>query len=166
MRKLAVIVAAVAACVLATEAAAKLTAVEEKWAKPMISVWNQQNLALHVVLQAASAKNALVYGTAGNKKLTIILNTFVVCGPSIKKAGSPPSPRLAAFATALGSACAHDTTGAVDLAKTVGAVRRGNAAQAKTLETRAVAEFKLGTAALSKAYKALVAIGGKNVFTA
>jgi hypothetical protein len=29
-----------------------------------------------------------------------------------------------------------------------------------------VAEFKLGTAQLSKAYKALLAVGGKSIFTA
>ena len=166
MRKLAVVAAAVAALSWTAAAEAKLTAVEQKWATPMISVWNQQNLALHVVLQAATAKNALVYGTANNKKLTIVLNTFVVCGPSIKKAGAPPSPRLAPFATALGSACTHDTTGATDIAKTVGAVRQGKTAQAQTLERQAVAEFKLGTAALTGAYKSLVAVGGKNVFTA
>ena len=120
MRKLAVVVAGIAACAFAAAAEAKLTAVEEKWAKPMISVWNQQNLALHVVLQAATAKNALVYGTASNKKLTVILNTFVVCGPSIKKAGAAPSPRLQPFATGLGTACTHDTAGARDFAKTVG----------------------------------------------
>jgi len=166
MRKLAVLVAAVAACTFAAAAEAKLTAVEQKWAKPMIQVWNQQNLALHVVLQAASAKNALVYGTANNKRLTIILNTFVVCGPSIKKAGAPPSPRLTPFATALGTACTHDTSGATDIAKTIGAVRQGKTAQAQTLERQAVAEFKLGTAALSKAYKSLVAIGGASIFKA
>src|SRR5438477_11542502 len=164
MRKLAVLVAAVAACTFAAAAEAKLTAVEQKWAKPMIQVWNQQNLALHVVLQAASAKNALVYGTTNNKRLTIILNTFVVCGPLIKKAGAPPSPRLTPFATALGTACTHDTAGAGDLAKTIGAVRKGQAAQARTLETKAVAEFKLGTAALGKAYKSLVSIGGAKIF--
>ena len=166
MRKLAVVVTAVAALGWTAAAEAKLTAVEEKWAKPMISVWNQQNLALHVVLQAATAKNALVYGTTNNKKLTVILNTFVVCGPSIKKAGAAPSPRLQPFATSLGTACTHDTAGAKDFAKTVGAVRENKRAQAETLLKHGVAEFKLGTAALTKAYKSLVAIGGKNVFTA
>ena len=166
MRKFAVLLAAIAACAFAAAAEAKLTAVEEKWAKPMISVWNQQNLALHIVLQAASAKNALVYGTANNKKLTVILNTFVVCGPSIKKAGAAPSPRLQPFATGLGTACTHDTAGAKDFAKTVGAVRKNKPAQAQTLLKQGVAEFKLGTAALSKAYKSLTAIGGKNIFTA
>ena len=166
MRKVVVVAAAVAALSWTAAAEAKLTAVEQKWATPMISVWNQQNLALHVVLQAATAKNALVYGTASNKKLTVILNTFVVCGPSIKKAGAAPSPRLQPFAIGLGTACTHDTAGAKDFAKTVGAVRKNKPAQAQTLLKEGVAEFKLGTAALTGAYKSLVAVGGKNVFTA
>ena len=166
MRKLAVVAAAIAALSLTASAEAKLTPIEQKWAKPMIQVWNQQNLGLHVVLQAAAAKNALVYGTANNKRLTIVLNTFVVCGPSIKKAGGPPSPRLKSFATALGTACTHDTAGAHDFAKAVGAVRKGQAPQSQTLLKQGIAEFKLGTAALSKAYKSLVAIGGKHIFTA
>jgi hypothetical protein len=167
MRKLAAVpLAAVAACVLAATAAAKLTAVEQKWASPMISVWNQQNLGLHVVLQAASAKNALVYGSANNKKLTIILNTFVLCGSSIKKAGAPPSPRLATFKTALTAACTHDTAGANDFAKAVGAVRRGKSTQARSLLTQGVTAFKLGSTALTKAYRSLIAVGGKNVFKA
>jgi hypothetical protein len=166
MRKLAVLAAAVAALSFTAAADAKLTAVEQKWAQPMITVWNQQNLALHVVLQAATAKNALVYGTPNNKKLTVVLNTFVVCGPAIKKAGAPPSPRLQTFANALGTACTQDTAGARDFAKTVGAVRAKKAAEAQTLLKQGVAKFRLGTVALTKAYRSLVAIGGKNVFTA
>jgi hypothetical protein len=166
MRKLAVVAVVIAALAWTAAAEAKLTAIEQKWAGPMITVWNQQNLALHVVLQAASAENALVYGTPNNKKLTVVLNTFVVCGPSIKKAGAPPSPRLKTFATALGTACTHDTAGAHDFAKSVGAVQKHKRAQAQTLLKQGVTEFKLGTAALTKAYRSLVAIGGKNVFTA
>jgi hypothetical protein len=166
MRRLALIVVAVAALVSTAAAEARLTPIEVKWAKPMIGVWNQQNLALHVVLQAASAKNALVVGTTNNKRLTIVLNTFVVCGSTIKKTGSAPSPRLTPFATALGTACTHDTAGANDFAKAVGAVTKGKAAQSKTYLEQGVAEFKLGTAALSKAYKALTAIGGANIFKA
>jgi hypothetical protein len=166
MRRPAVLVVAVAALVSTAAAEAKLTPIEQKWAKPMIGVWNQQNLALHVVLQAASAKNALFYGTVNNRRLTVILNTFVVCGSTIKKTGAPPSPRLTPFATALGSACTHDTAGAGDFAKAVGAVRKGKAAQSKTYLEQGVAEFKLGTAALAKAYKALVALGGANIFKA
>jgi hypothetical protein len=157
---------AVAALAYTAAADAKLTPVEQKWAKPMIQVWNQQNVALHVVLQAAAAKDALVYGTTNNKKLTVILNTFVVCRPEIKKAGAPPSPRLAPFATALNSACTHDTAGAHSFAKTVGAYSNGKASQIKTLLNKGVAEFKLGTAALNKAYKSLIAIGGANIFKA
>src|SRR5437868_6431726 len=99
MRTLAVLVIALSGLAWVATAEAKLTPVEQTWAKPMISVWNEQNLALHVIIQAASAKDALVAGTANNKKLTVILNTFVVCKSLIKKAGSPPSPRLQTFAT-------------------------------------------------------------------
>jgi hypothetical protein len=151
---------------LATAASAKLTPVEQKWAAPMITVWNTQNTLLQSVLQAAGAKNALVYGTVNNRKLTLILNSFVVCGPSIKKAGSPPSSRLSAFTTALSNACTHDTAGANDFAKAVGAISKGRSTQAQTLLKQGVAAFKLGTTALSKAYHALVAVGGKSVFKA
>jgi len=166
MRRLALLAVAAAALSWTAAAGAKLTPIEQKWATPMIQVWNQQNVALHVVLQAAAAKNALLVGSAANKRLTIILNTFVVCGPSIKKAGAPPSPRLAPFSTALGTTCTHDTAGARDFAKAVGAVTKGNAAQAKTQLNAGVSEFKLGTAALQKAYKALIRVGGANIFKA
>lgn len=166
MRRLALLLAAVAALGFAVAAEAKLTPVEQKWAKPMISVWNEQNLALHVIIQAASAKNALIAGTTNNKRLTVILNTFVVCNSLIKKAGSPPSPRLQSFATALGTACTHDTTGATDFAKAVGAIGKGKAAQSQSLLKAGVAQFKLGTAALAKARSALVALGGQNIFKA
>jgi hypothetical protein len=166
MRKAAGLLAAVAALGFATAAEAKLTPVETRWAKPMISVWNEQNLALHVIIQAASAKNALLAGSTNNKRLTVILNTFVVCNQLIKKAGSPPSPRLQPFATALGSACTHDTAGATDFAKAVGAVGKGKAAQSQTLLKAGVAEFKLGTAALAKAKTALTVVGGQNIFKA
>jgi hypothetical protein len=164
MRRLVLSTVLLGALVYTGAATAKLTAAEEKWAKPMIQVWNQQNVALHVVLQAAAAKNALVYGTANNKKLNVILNTFVVCTPEIKKAGAPPSPRLTTFATALKTACAHDTAGATAFAKTVGAIRKGKTAQSQKLLQQGVAEFKLGTTALSGAYKSLIAVGGSNVF--
>jgi hypothetical protein len=162
----ALLLATFAAALLATTADAKLTPAEQKWATPMIQVWNQQNLALHVVLQAAAAKNALVVGTPNNQKLTTVLNTFVVCGPSIKKAGTPPSPRLTAFASALTTACTHDTTGARDFASAVGAVRKGKAAQSATFLKKGVAEFKLGSSALNTAYKSLIALGGQNIFKA
>jgi hypothetical protein len=166
MRRLAVLLVVFAALGWAAAAEAKLTAVEQKWAKPMIAVWNQQNVALQVVLQAASAKDALIAGTTNNKRLTVILNTFVVCGAEIKKAGAPPSPRLATFDTSLRSACTHNTAGAHDFAKVVGAIRSGRAAQAKTLLQQGVGQFKLGTTAMNKAYKSLTALGGANIFKA
>src|SRR4051812_783158 len=123
MRRSAALLAVLALAAIVTQSAsAKLTPVEEKWATSLISVWNEQNLALHVVIQAASANNALVARSTNNRRLEIILNTFVVCGPLIKKAGNPPSSRLAGFREALSSACTHDTAGAHDFAKAVGAV--------------------------------------------
>lgn len=167
MRRLGCLLAVLAVAGLGAQAAsAKLTPAEQKWAKPVISVWNEQNLALHVVLQAASAKNALSVGSTNNKKLTTILNTFIVCGPLLKKAGAPPSTRLRRFLTPLTNACTHDTAGANDFAKAVGAVKKGRTKLVQQDLTNGVAEFKLGTAALSKAYKALIAIGGKKVFVA
>jgi len=166
MRRLALLLAAVAALGFAAAAEAKLTPVEQKWAKPMISVWNEQNLALHVIIQAASAKNALIAGTTNNKRLTVILNTFVVCKSLIKKAGPAPSPRLQPFATALGNACTHDSAGATDFAKAVGAIGKGKAAQSQTLLKAGIAQFKLGTTALAKAKNALVVVGGQNIFKA
>jgi len=165
-RPVALLLVAAVAGLAAASADAKLTPVEEKWATPLIQVWNQQNVALHIVLQAAAAKNALVLGTPNNRKLTVILNTFVVCGPSIKKAGNPPSQRLTAFTTALKTACTHNSTGAHDFASAVGAVYKGKAAKSATLLKQGVSEFKLGTTALNKAYKALIVIGGANVFKA
>jgi hypothetical protein len=167
MRRLGCLLGVIAVAGLAAQAAdAKLTPVEQKWAKPVISVWNEQNLALHVVLQAASAKNALVYGSTNNKKLTTILNTFIVCTSLIKKAGKPPSPRIDAFLTPLTSACTHDTKGANDFAKAVGEVLKHNEALVNQDLSSGVDEFKLGTASLSKAYKALIAIGGTDIFKA
>jgi DNA-binding transcriptional regulator LsrR (DeoR family) len=166
MRKVAALTIVLAALVFAASAAAKLTAAEEQWAKPMISVWNQQNLALHVVLQAAAQKDALVAGTTNNQRLRTILNTFVVCGPLIRKAGSPPSGRLSDFASSLSTACTHDSAGANDFAKAVGAVGKNKAKQAESLLKQGVAQFKLGSAALGKAYTSLKTIGGANIFKA
>jgi hypothetical protein len=154
------------ACIAASSASAKLTPTEEKWAKPVISVWNEQNTALHLVIQAASATNALQAGSANNKKLTIVLNTFVVCTPLLKKAGAPPSPRLKAFLAALSTACSHDTTGANDFARAVGAYGKNNQTAVGADLKAGVAAFKVGTTYLNKAYKALTAVGGANIFKA
>ena len=165
-----VLLGAVVCGLFAGSAQAKLTPTEETWAKPLIAIWNTQNAALHLVVGQASAKNALI---AGEKPHTLALSktllALITCKQPtdlIKKAGAPPSPRVTAFRDALNSACIHDNDGAHSFAKAVGAVTKGNSKLAATLLSQGVAEFKLGSAQLSKAYKAITAVGGKNIFTA
>ncbi|HZO96094.1 MAG TPA: hypothetical protein VFB42_01860 [Gaiellaceae bacterium] len=165
-RLLAVAAVAAVAGLAAGSARASLTPVEERWAKPLVTVWNQQNAALQLVIKAALAQDALIAGTKANGRLTTILAVFVSCGPAIEKAGQPPSPRLKRFHAALSSACTHDTAGAHDFAQAVGAVRKNKAKLAQSLVTKGAGEFKLGSAAVAKAYHSLIAIGGKSVFKA
>jgi hypothetical protein len=171
MRKLApLLIAAVLSGLFAGSAQAKLTPAEQKWANPLISIWNVQNAGLHLVLSQAAAKNALVAGEKPqNLKLTETLYALITCKQPtdlIKKAGPPPSPRLTAFRDALNAACIHDGNGANDFAKAVGAYTKGNAKLVQTYLSAGVAELKLGTAQLSKAYKVLIAVGGKSIFIA
>ena len=164
------LIAAAACGLFAASAQAKLTPAEQAWAKPLITIWNVQNAGLHLVIGQAAAKNALVAGERPqNLALTKTLLALVTCKQPtdlIKKAGTPPSPRLTAFRDALSAACVHDGTGANDFAKAIGALTKGNMTQVKSLLAQGVAEFKLGTAQLSKAYKALIAVGGKSIFVA
>src|SRR5207248_6370240 len=122
--------------------------------------------ALRYIIPAASAKDALVQGTPNNAKMNKLLVIFVSCASSLKKAGDPPSRRLSAFYVALGNACRFNTLGADDFAKAVGAVRKNNSKAAESDLQQGVAEFKLGTAQLAKARKALIAIGASNLFVA
>jgi hypothetical protein len=171
VRKPAYVLIAVVLCGLFAGAAqAKLTPTEEKWAKPLIAIWNTQNAGLHLVLGQAAAKNALVAGEKPeNLALSKTLDALITCkvpADLIKKAGAPPSPRLVAFRNALNTACIHDANGANDFAKAIGAVTKSKTTLVKSYLTQGVAEFKIGTAQLSKAYKALLAVGGKSIFTA
>jgi hypothetical protein len=171
MRKPAYVLIATVLCGLfAGSAQAKLTPTEEKWAKPLIAIWNVQNAGLRAVIGQAAAKNALVAGEKPeNLALSKTLFALITCkqpADLIKKVGAPPSPRLTAFRDALSSACSHDANGANDFAKAIGAVTKGNTTLMQSFLTQGVAEFKLGTAQLSKAYKALLAVGGKSIFTA
>ncbi len=171
MRKPASVLIAAAVCGLfAGSAQARLTPVEEKWATPLITIWNLQNAGLHLVIGQASAKNALVAGEKPhNLALTKTLYALISCKQpidQIKKAGAPPSPRLVAFRDALNSACIHDANGANDFAKAIGAVTKGNSKLTQSLLAQGVAEFKLGSAQVKKAYTALILIGGKSIFTA
>jgi hypothetical protein len=165
-----VLIVAVLCGLFAGSAQAKLTPTEEKWAKPLISIWNIQNAGLHLVIGQAAAKNALVAGEQPeNLALSKTLYALITCkqpADLIKKAGTPPSPRLTAFRNALNAACIHDANGANDFAKAIGAVTKGNTKLVQSFLGQGVAEFKVGTAQLSKAYKALLAVGGKSIFAA
>ena len=168
MRKLGMVLAvAVLAGLGAGAAQAKLTPAEQKWVTPLIKVWNVQNAGLHLVIGQAAAKNALVAGEKPeNYNLTNTLAALINCAAPIKKAGSPPSPRLSVFDEALSSACTHDSAGAHYFAKAIGAVSKKNNKLANSYLGKGVAEFKLGSAQVAKAYKALLAVGGKNIFVA
>ena len=161
---------ALAVSLAAGTAQAKLTPTEERWAKPLISIWNVQNAGLHLVLKQAAAKDALLAGQRPNNlALTKTLFAFVSCTTPkdlVAAAGAPPSPRLATFRDALAQACTHDANGAHLFAKAVGAYGKGKGQLVQQYLASGVAEFKLGSAAVSRAYRALIAIGGKSIFTA
>jgi hypothetical protein len=165
-----ILLGAVLCGLFAGAAQAKLTPAEEKWAKPLITIWNVQNARLRVVIGQATANNALVAGEKPeNLALSKTLLALITCKQPvdlIKKAGPPPSPRLTSFRDALNTACIHDANGAHDFAKAVGAITKNNSTLAGTLLKQGVAEFKLGSAQLSKAYKVLIAVGGKSIFAA
>jgi hypothetical protein len=167
---LAALVAVAAASAFAAPASAKLTPAEQQWVTPLIKVWNLQNAGLHLVLQQAAAKNALVAGEKPqNLALTETLGALVLCKTPtdlIAKAGAPPTRRLATFRSALNAACIHDHNGASDFAKAIGAVTKNDTARAKAFLTQGVVEFKKGSTQLAKAYKAIVALGGKAAFRA
>jgi hypothetical protein len=158
------------AAVFAGTAAAKLAPAEQTWVTPLIKVWNLQNAGLHLVLQQAGAKNALVAGEKPqNLALTETLGALVQCKTPtdlIEKAGAPPTKRLTTFRNALNAACIHDGNGASDFAKAIGAVTKNDTSRAKQFLTQGVAEFRKGSAQLTKAYKAIVALGGKAAFSA
>jgi hypothetical protein len=154
----------------ATRSGATLTATEQKWVTPLVKIWNIQNQSLQVVVGQATAKNALIAGEKPqNLALTNTLAAIVNCkAPAdlIKRAGSSPTPRLLTFRNALNSACIHDLNGANDFAKAIGALRKGNSSEAQTLLKSGYSEFKRGSTQLTKAYVALVALGGKKGFKA
>jgi hypothetical protein len=165
-----ILLGAVLCGLFAGAAQAKLTPAEEKWAKPLIAIWNLQNAGLHLVGPQAAAKNAMVAGEKPqNLALTKTLYALISCKQPtdlIKKAGAPPSPRLTSFRDALSTACIHNGNGAHDVAKAIGAFTKGNGTLEASYLTKASTEFKLGSAAISKAYKVLIAVGGKSIFAA
>lgn len=165
---------ALAASMLASGSASSrvtvLTPAEQTWVKKLIPVFNAQNTGLQVVIQQALAKNALVAGEKpANLNLTNTLAQLLNCkvpADLVTRAGKAPTPRVAPFGSALNAACIHDLNGARDFAKAIGAAGKGNAKLAVSLLTTGGAEFKKGSAQLTKAYKSLLAVGGKAIFKA
>jgi hypothetical protein len=176
MRGLAATVAATAlvvVCLTASTAQAaptrieKLSASEQKWATPMITLWNSVNMNLHLVLPEAAAKNALIAGSGKNNTLlTKTLIVFVGCTAMAKNAGKPPSTRLVAFDEAIKSMCVQVGAGGHSIAKAIGAVGKGNQKLAVSFLTQATGQLKKGTIFLATAKKQLLLVGGKSVFTA
>ncbi len=160
----------VAAVLLVPAAGAVLTPSEQKWVGPLVKVWNIQNQGLRVVVSQAAAKNALIAGEKPqNLTLTNTLAAIANCkvpADLIRRAGKPPTTRLAVFRDSLNSACIHDLNGANDFAKAIGAIGKANYPKARTLLKTGIGEFKRGTAQLSKGYKSLVALGGAAGFKA
>jgi hypothetical protein len=144
----------------------KLTPLEQKWVTPMITVWNAMNAGLHLFYKQATAKDALIPGSANNLPLTKTLAVFIECSPVVKKLGAPPSPRLQPFADSLAKSCVHLGNGAHDLAKGIGALGKGNKKLGNSLIGKVGLELKQATALLGQAQHRLIAVGGKNIFTA
>ena len=175
MRSVTLLLGIVAIVVLAPTAGAArsgatLTAAEQKWVLPLIKVWNVQNQSLQVVVSQAAAKNALIAGEKPqNLALTNTLAALLNCkvpADLIKRAGPSPTPRLVVFRNALNSACIHDLNGANDFAKAIAAVGKGSSSTAQTLLRSGLGEFKRGSGQLTKAYAAIVALGGNKGFKA
>jgi hypothetical protein len=150
----------------ATARGEKLTPAEQKWVSPMIVVWNAMNAGLHLFYKQASAKNALVPGSPSNLTLTRTLAVFIECSPIVKRQGSPPSARLQPFGESLARSCVHLANGAHDLARGVGAFGKGDKKLGASLISKVDPELERATALLGRARQQLLAVGGKNVFTA
>ena len=161
-----VLVTAGSAATAASAHAQKLTPTETKWMTPMLTVWSTMNAGLHIVIQQAAAKDALVAGTATNGKLTRTLTVFVECTPVVAKQGKPPTVRLVAFDTTMKTMCVYLANGANDLAKAIGAIGKKNSARATTLIKSMDVQFKQASTYLKRAETQALAVGGSNVFKA
>ena len=140
----------------------KLTGPEQKWATPVIQVWNLMNDGLQKVGAQATANRALEPGTAANKTLVVTLGNFVSCSPALKKLKDPPTARLQPFAASMKGACVHLGKGAHGVANGVSTIYKQNNAKLATLQIQAAfKEFQKGSAQLGTARKQLLAIGGK-----
>ncbi|HEY4349319.1 MAG TPA: hypothetical protein VGM80_17215 [Gaiellaceae bacterium] len=149
----------------ATTHATTLTPAEQKWVAPLITVWNNQNTGLRLVIQQAGLPNAFVMGSKpNNEKLAIVLGDLLSCKrpqDRIQRAGKAPSARIAVFGAQLNAACIHDQNGAHAFSKAMVAFTGNQPAKVTNgLIKQGIAEFKKGSAQITKAYKSLTAIGG------
>ncbi len=164
---LAILAVSLLGAVLASAApakTAKLTPSEEKWAKPVVNVWNVMNAGLLVVGDQTTANDALIPGTKTNYALTKTLANFISCTPALKKAGASPE-RLGTFSSSMKKACTHLGTGAHGVADGIATIyKKHNGKLGAAQITAAFAEFKQGSTLLAKARSQLFALGGSNIF--
>jgi hypothetical protein len=143
---------------------ARLTPAEQKWVKPLLTVWQAQNDGLNLVLKQAAAPNAfLVNSKPNNKKLETILGALLSCkkpADTIKRAGAPPTARLDTFLATLDAACIDDANGAQAFTKAMIAYTANQGPLTATMIKQGIADFKLGSTEIAKAYKSLTALGG------
>jgi hypothetical protein len=145
--------------------ATALTPAEQKWAQPVVGLWNVMNTGLLNIVKQASAQNALILGTKQSKPLVATLLTFALCPETLAKAGTPP-PRMAKIATTMKTACRHLDTGSRTFGQALTAISKGNETRGSTLIVQAVGNFKKAQSPLVSARKQLIAIGSKSIFTA
>jgi hypothetical protein len=140
----------------------RLTGPEQRWAAPVIQVWNLMNAGLQKVGAQTTATRALEPGTAANKTLVVTLGNFVSCSPALVKLKDPPTARLKPFAASMKGACAHLGKGAHGVANGVSTIYKQKNAKLATLQIQAAfKEFQKGSAQLGAARRRLLAIGGK-----
>jgi hypothetical protein len=151
----------------AAPAGARLSPVEQRWVKPLLTLYNDENAALTLVQSEERATGALVYGSGKNNKLlTATLIVFIACPQSVKAAGKPPSVRLVTFYSDLVDSCSHLSAGGNDVGKAIGEIRAGNGKGARAELVASLAELVQGSKLLAEAEKQLMVFGGKSVFAA
>jgi hypothetical protein len=140
-----------------------LTAAEQKWATPVINVWNVMNTSLgKVVSQATAGKGAgLIAGTKQNRALVVTLANFVDCGTAMTKAKAPPTDRLKPFAATMKRACAQLKAGALDFANGISSIGKGQTKVGTLQIQKAYGELQKGSKTLGTARAQLLTIGGK-----
>jgi len=160
---LALAVLAALAASAAPAASAKLTPAEQKWAKPVVDLWNIENAGLLVVYKQATAKDALVAGTKTNLALSKTLANFVQCPAILKKIGTSPSG-LKAVSVSMTTSCARLSSGAHDVAKGIGQIGKRNQDAGTKLVLQGFGKFKKASTSLAVARRQLLAVGAKSLF--